>query len=1269
MQHVPSWPPTRPDGSLVPLREVPRALIEASAGTGKTYQTEALVVRLVGEAGLPIEAILVITFTRAATAELRGRVRARLQRVAHGLASDTPPPRTGARADLELHALWHGGRDIARARLERALQDYDKAPISTIHSFCQQALEQHAFEADQDPSPDVRGSADALRDRLVEDAIAATLARCSTTELALLRNLNWEPKVLHGVAKAVTAAGSGTIAPAPAVDVSGMDVAAFVTHLRTQLAPGDEDEEEMEIPWVLPDFAVWIRHAYARACAERGILTYDGMIIGLAERLRTEDGQTDAPLRGALRARYRAALVDEFQDTDQAQWDILRRVFFESPDHHLYVVGDPKQAIYRFRGANLGVYLAAAAALSGPGGGRFTLLDNRRSDRALLQVLNALWKDHGGPRFRDARILNAPFGIVEENRTQGLGAVVDVRLFDAAALDGQAGEALPVNRAGAEALVARQAALACAELLASGGTLPDPEDGTRRPLRPRDLTILVRKRSQGDLMRAELERIGIPSVNNATQGIFGTPAALGVLAWLDAVAQPRHEGPAKVLALTPLLGWSAWQLERALSEPQDGEDATAAPWRTAWAQLRASLADAAERWPKAGFSTLFEGLLRTHAAWQRVLVAQRDERFATDLRHLQETLHAEDRRARMAPAGLAAWVRAQGHAQDEADEVGLRRVESDADAVNLTTIHASKGLQYGVVLLPFEWSESETREPKGAVIHTPPDRHDGARVVDLHPTTDEARQRAIDAAEEEAHQEGVRLLYVAATRARHKLVLWTGTHLNRKQTVTGENTPLSALIRRPALDALLAAGPSDPQTVSRALDGWRALFDAGLTPDHLTMIPERPRSAPAVPTAPPPTPRPVPHWPLDHAPGSLWRVTSYSALSNGRAVDVDVPSSRLDDAAREESLQGENDDTLDAAHGVRLFVGLAADVDAVPEAPLLEAAPGEGFRGGTPLGDWLHGALEQLDFGSDDAPPHPKHARDGTLREHLARCGERAGVTDPAEHERAERLLPSWLDTPLDVDPQDPFAPPPGSRLRGLSRADRADEIDFDLRLGSGLDPRGPDGRPPRTLRPEGVRFALEASLRDPRFRGKAWVRGLLDSRAPDEAIIGAIAGILTGSMDLLLRLRVDGRPRYYVCDYKTNLIRGSEAVQDRVATWPLPPGHTGKNPPRVRAWHYTPPMLAWEMAHHAYHLQALLYTVATHRLLAQRLGTAYGPDGYDTWVGGHLYLFLRGMDGVTHRGVWYDRWPKATVLALDAALDGADEATIRARVAGAGGA
>ena len=1358
---IDTWVATRP------LADGDRFLIQASAGTGKTYQTEGLVVRMVAEHGKDITRILVITFTRAATAELRKRLRDRLVKARHAL-------KTGDAQDDEVLELLLDlpSRDEALQNVERALRDFDQAPVSTIHSFCQRTLEQLSLAAAVDPSLSLLGEPKELREQIVSDTLARLYDQASVRQVAILRDMGWSRETLTAIVKDMTGPEKPVVEPHRTFDSSPEEWA--VAHARRweeslqalqdwlagtegqAAVQGYHDEPKQKVnkkkrlpylnldalkaldEWTakgglrgarLENGAMdWLTHdkiehywkeeagdlavefpgyplvrrfaelaarqdklwhgalsPYADAVRDRheaeltrmGVISYDSMLSMLDEHL-----ESDNALAQAMRDQYDVAIVDEFQDTDGAQWGILEKVFL-AEGKRLYVVGDPKQSIYRFRNANLAVYESAAALLT-----RERLPRNYRSDETLVKGLEYLWSGAREPFLNDTIAFEPVSAKHTASRVRALPEIdgrdwrpVELRWFDGEMTGGDAVD-LPNKRDASDA-IADLCAIECRQLIDSDAEICG-ETGTWSQVRASDLAVLVRTHDQGEAVRDALAAQGIPAIKTSQTDVLESEVVPWVLAWLDAVAAPGVESKARALALTPICGWSPRKLADALADPEvsgDGkypheED------RKQWAILLADIGTWAHNWIRQGFARVFDAALDQYDTLQRVLGRVHGERAATDLRHVFELLHAEERRSHAGPRVLAEWLLTQKIEQSDHDSDHVQRLESDADAVKIETIHGSKGLQYPIVLVPYGWTSWDPDDKGLPVKYSRVHDETIQLVLDLNLRGTQERTDAWETAQGEDAQESMRLLYVAMTRARHTLVMWMGAHDGSETSPAGrllfqrtasadtpEFKPVNPQLRQ--AEKIEAAKEAISETLDEAVERLQALCDdsGGRVGLSLCGTPEPVSDASSDGEAAdsPAPPGPLLRWDRDRHMGANWLLASFSSMAAGKASKDDEP------AARSGALAGSSEDDETAAE---VRVELAPD-ELDPTrfgASLHTAAVGHDLPGGKATGNWLHAIFEHLDFqaGTQSLDGRPVDELIGTL-------ATRHGVRAPKWHARVEALMPDWLATPLDAPfPSGPGLTP-GFTLARLPLEDRLDELRFDMRLGDGAHwmsgnycPGNYQGR----VDPSAVRHVLEDALKEPSFGGQEWLAELLQrTAAPEEGeearrIIPAVAGFLSGFVDLCFRVRGDG-DRYFVCDYKSNVLNGPENVREWHRKLPVGAGQTR---PRLRRAHYTRPMLGWGMGHAAYHLQALVYTVALHRLLTVRLGEDYD---YDTHVGGHLYLFLRGMEGSdppryeeAPLGVWADRWPARTVVGLDRALagDGTEDVTTAMDAVSGGG-
>jgi exodeoxyribonuclease V beta subunit len=1306
-------------------------LLEASAGTGKTFQIAGLFTRLVAEYGVPAERILAVTFTNAATAELRDRVRGRLRDALALVRAEHPE--TDDPIFRRLLALPSADEGVAREtleqRLELALRGFDLAPISTIHGFSQRMLQELAFDSGQDPEPEILADAGEVLEQIVDDTLADLFARATPAEVTALQAAGLDRATLLDVARKMCGATEPRVVPARAgsledeiarasaraqriaalrvrwagaegqaarealiADVRGKRLGSHPNHYQSSLDkvgvwlahpdPIDFDEAwcarlridalgaawkvakerpqsrpwwaplaELDAIWTdeptffrdLAPRAAFARDVRARVEAElqrRRVLTYDGMLSRLAERV-ARDGGAQSPLAARIRDKFDAVLVDEFQDTDDAQWRVIEAAFHGH--RRLFLIGDPKQAIYAFRGADVHVYLQAARVVEPAH--RRTMAFNWRSDPAAVHAMNALFREGSGAFDQDA-IDYVHVSPKKPDRLAPAGAGLELRWVDDRVLGGEAGA--PIGRKIDGTLAALAAREAVAWLHGERGALLDK--GQPQRIEPGDLAVLVNGHHEGRAVRNALARVGVPAVAASRGSVFDTPPARWLAAWLDGVAGAGRDREARHAAVTPLFGWTADELSWALAIASGGEPVRAQAiaaggvvrdWNAWTERLRA----AAERWPRHGFARTFDAEAVACDVYPRVLAQPDGERHATDLRHLFELLHVEDRTRRGSPRALAEWLRAQ--AEVDAEE-HAQRLESDARAVTIETVHASKGLEYPIVLLPFVGSARGDRDGGGPLLvrgDPPAAGHGASAELNLSPPGSDARAEAFARAQAEQRREGLRKLYVALTRAKHRTVAWYGPigEAGDKTSATSLGRLLMRDPRRAGFDdaamPVFAEGSSAWPSVEARLDALAHASEGAIAwraEEALASEPEAPRvdeRAGAGGAAGEEVTLATARWPSER-PSLLgpWTVTSYSGLA-AASVPPDEDEKLFADAAP--AIGGAERRPTRAAPAVRIDPPPLASIAAPPRLSL---------GAGTVFGTWVHAIFEQLDFASG-------LAKDGRPLDALVRAeGAKLGLGgEPALAKELIARLPALLSTPLDAKlaggVEDPLRGlPRGFALKDLTRADRLDELAFDLRLGDGTAYRArpeehdaPLAMRPGCVDPGQVLDAIAGAVGQARGPSvSAWLAWLGARRAAGEALIGSIAGVLTGSIDLVFRTRggdtASDDGRYYVIDYKTNRIGAASAG------------------------HYAAAWLDWEMATTGYLLQALLYTLALHRHLRARLRRY----DYDAHVGGYLYLFLRGMAGpetprdpATGRclGVFGDRWPRAVIESLDQAL------------------
>ncbi|GAA1333172.1 UvrD-helicase domain-containing protein [Pseudonocardia xinjiangensis] len=985
-------------------------VLEASAGTGKTFTIAALAARYVAEGHATLPELMLVTFGREASQELRERVRERLVSAERGLAE----PAAARGGDDEVLRLLADAPDaevaVRRGRLAGALTQFDAATIATTHQFCQQMLAGLGVAGDGDPDAVFAESIDDLVTEVVDDFYvrkygahgAGTPAFSRSEALALAR------RAVHD--------GQARLEPVDA-------------------APGSTAQ-------VRHRFAVAVRSEVARRKRARRIYTYDDMLTRLADALA--DQSRGAPQR--LRDRYRVVLVDEFQDTDPVQWDILQRAFHGHTT--LVLIGDPKQAIYAFRGADVVSYLDATESARR----HATLARNWRSDAPLLAALDTVF---AGAALGDRRITVHP--VEAAHRGQRLaGAPVDtpfrLRVVARAGLPKAPKRDLAVV-APARDLVAGDAAADIAALLAS------PAHVEGRPVLPGDVAVLVRTNDQGARIRETLAAVGVPAVLSGSASVFGTPIAAEWLTLLEALEQPRAFR-ARAAALTCFLGHTVEELCGPAAD--DLLDALGGTLR-AWATV---LHDR-------GVAALLEAVTTATALPRRLLATSDGERRLTDLRHIAQALHAAAVAEHLGPAALTDWLRHR--IADAAEEVGAersRRLESDAAAVQIITIHRSKGLEFPIVYVPFGWDRN-VRDPDVPLLHD----DSGARVLDVGGETGDGwKERCAKHRAEEAGED-LRLLYVALTRARCQVVTWW------VPATTTATSPLHRLlIGRPGPGTEPAEAYRVPPDAA-ALAALRELACAEIAVEEVGLRPVPGFTAPA------------------SAPGELraaefrrlldtaWRRTSYSALTATAGHGPGVGS---------EPEEPGTDDEGDIEDGVGLDADPAGDAlpGGVVPSPMAELPVGAGF------GTLVHAIFEAAGLTAADLPAElAVHAH-----EQLAR--------HPAPGVDADALAAAAR--PAARTPLGPLAG--GLRLADIAPRHQLAELDFELPLAGG---DGPGAAVPLAAVAPLLRRHLPAD--DPLVRYPDVLAELPEQQ---------LRGYLTGSIDAVLRLPGD---RFAVVDYKTN--------------------------------------------------------------------------------------------------------------------------------------
>jgi exodeoxyribonuclease V beta subunit len=1069
-----------PEGTVV---------LEASAGTGKTHAIAALAARYLAEGVARIDELMLVTFGRAATVELRERVRERLSATSAALAD----PSTARASDDAVTRHLAQGADaevsLRHDRLARAVAGFDAATIATTHGFCHQMLAGLGIAADIDSDVTFTETTGDIVTEAVTDFYIRAYAQSADPPT----------RIPFGVAARVAASAVGD----PSARLEPVDS-----------VPGSEADVRRRL-------ADRVRAEVARRKESRRVMDYDDLLGHLRSALA--DPQTGEAARARVRSRYKIVLVDEFQDTDPVQWDILASAFHRH--RTLVLIGDPKQAIYAFRGADVVTYLLATETADS----QSTLGTNWRSDEPLLR---GLWHIVGGAALGDRRIVVHDVDAARRRRSIA-GAHVDAPLRIRQVRRDRLGvaEDADIYIGPAREYVARDVAADIVALLSSDATVDD--GGGSRLLEPGDVAVLVQRNEDGRTVRDALRAAGVPVVLTGTSSVFLSSAAHDWLTLLNALEQPNRPGLARAAALTSFIGWTAEQLA--------GDEA-------AFDELSVRLRELADVLSRRGVAAMFEAATATFALTRRVLESANGERDLTDLRHVAQALHEAATQSQFGVASLVQWLRRRiAEAGEDASEELSRRLESDAKAVQIITVHRSKGLEFRVVYAPFLWDR---------YVHATPDpvrMHDdaGNRVIDVGGKDGVGYGERSAAHAREDAGESLRLAYVALTRARAQVVTWWAPTRN---TAGG---PLHRL--------LFAARADDGEIADRApvpTDSWMR--------ERLDELAARAAGAISVEDAD------ADHEASWQPPGGgasrlsvrafartldlVWTRTSYSGITAGLHELA---------GSGEVATEVEDPGTVDEPALEAADLGAAASTADMPPSPMAALPVGAAF------GTVVHRVLELTDFAAEDLGARLREACEAADAERL---------TGVPTTDLAASLEPA-MSTSLG-----PLAG--GLRLRDIARADRLDELDFELPLAGGESPTG-----------EAFVGQIATLLHDGLDRDDI-LAAYADDLAVPTVSTRSMRGFLSGSIDAVLRVRdSEGRARYLVVDYKTNWL-GSDG--------------------RLTAAHYRPDAMARAMRAAHYPLQALLYSVALHRFLRWR------TPGYDpaTHLGGVLYLFLRGMCG-----------------------------------------
>jgi len=912
------------------------AVIEASAGTGKTYALEHLVLELLLVRKTPIEHILAVTFTDKAARELTDRVRSKLEELLAGGWREAP-------ASVPDELCWTIDGE-ARRLLEQALFSFDMANISTIHSFCQRVLTDHAFAHrrlfEQVQIPPLAAFSEAFRAAMREDFPRdAKLRPWLDLWLRQRGKIDSLEELLLECSKA-----GGRIRPElPAGDLAEA-AAAFGAMMPVRGAGGAPVKIEAVVAGLF--LPVVLARAHARKSLT-GEYDFDDMLSFVAESI---EGPRGEELVRVLRRRYRCALIDEFQDTDTVQWKIFRKVFFESGGSNpLFLIGDPKQAIYAFRGADVETYLAARREILDAGGVLVRLTRNYRSTPKLIEASNAILDQSAKDPFFTGAIQYADPVIAARG---GFTAV------DTAGR--QASPVYLLRPASTGKLRAERLRTVLAERIAREiRALLDPkkpalslsESGRSIPLRAQDIFILTRTKDEGYAVGERLRAARVPHVYFKQDGLFQTPEAEDISHLLQAVAEPQDRSRRFRAWLTPFFGLTLADLENSRDLPGTH------PLLQRLLDWKA-LADAKD------YARLFAEIVEESGLVRRELFLRESERELTNYLHVFELLLEEAGRSKATledlNRGLSAYIREDLF--PEGQDGNVQRLESEKEAVQIMTIHKAKGLEASVVFVFGGFFGQGSSEKKVRTYH------EGATRVAY--VGSDAPREIKEAIKRESQEEDQRLLYVALTRAKARVYLpyFAGAKVN----ITGPYSHLNKALTR------VLASPVDPKL--------RGLFE-------IEDLPYDPKDRES-------TADPAPDLSRWHPPQAL-------------VLQTDRSAGFRETRSRHAGFVVESYTGLKRGAGYQAPEDAAEDAADEPAAVFPDAGAPEELPGGRASGIFLHKILEEIPFDSLAArTSFSRWVEDKEITALFERAMRRFG-RDRRYLEHSQRLIHTALTAPV----------------------------------------------------------------------------------------------------------------------------------------------------------------------------------------------------------------------------------------------------------------
>ncbi len=1179
-------------------------LIEASAGTGKTYTITTLYCRLVAK-GYGVESILVVTFTEAAAAELKIRIRGRLAEIYSQLGSQESKKQESKKED-ELVKMLRSCPDLPKilVRLKTAVSCFDQASVMTIHAFCLKTLKENAFESrsffDIDLVPDRsaflnQAACDYFMcrinhldpvflnflaqnqftpDHLVQSFSNLVSRRDLIIKPAMINTNGWFEdrfdeyrtilKQIHALLLDGKEEIQELIADDPGIkkqsyskrfvpnwlektleqiDKQGFDtlfnltekgdpVYKFTcTRLALMTKKGHAPPShiffdlcenllsiyqgfERNLIQLRSRFPEYFQSELGKIKAARGICFFDDLVTDLALVLdsQTQKGKNHNSkgnlLAKAVRKSYQACLIDEFQDTDPAQYRIFSTLFGDAGTP-FFMVGDPKQAIYAFRGGDIFAYLKAAEQCDQ----KATLKTNYRSAPLLVKGIHALFSTIDRPFLFETITfpsVNTPPTALNRLVENGRQAA-PLQFCFVSQTDCPVDKQGKISKATGLEIIPEMVANDICSLLQSRQKLLNSKTGESEPITPDDIAVLVRTNEQAGRVQYALSKRKIPSYLSGTGSVFDSKQALELHDVLWAVRHPDQKGYVKAALATSIFGFTSSQMQD-LDENEDQ-----------FFYRQARFAEYKQVWKTKGFVTMITALFHSKDAFLKQ-GSSLDERAMTNFYHLVELISQTQLKQQLSPYYLFKWytdqlsqeLRDQASGNMKSDEL---RLESDKQAVAIVTIHKSKGLEYPIVYLPYLWDGSPGKRRNHPLFHDPENKY--CLTLDLGSDDIEISQQQFEM-EEKAEQR--RLLYVALTRASCLCKIFWGAFKG---------------VETSALGALLhPIGITDDQTMIQDLEKLKShaplsIHINRLGPQELgcsLTLPEKKSTDFVVRN-------------ILRQVAAQWSMGSFSAITHLMSPGT------VKDETSEKSLE----QNLEGA-GTRITL---AD-----------------FPKGPGAGDFFHSIFEELDFMSSSA----------SVCDLVKAKANPSGISDPGLIQAAGKSITEVLKTML-VSAEQNFC------LEQITDSQRFNELEFVFQVND--------------FNPAVVKKAFELS--NPMFLQSGYIETLSQMNS------NRFKGFVKGFIDLI----IEYQGKWYIIDYKTNYL--GELYSD-----------------------YSSTAIFNAMADHHYFLQYHIYLVALHRYLSLRLKSY----DYQTHMGGVFYLFVRGMNPAfkSDLGVFYQQPEKGAI-------------------------